>query len=57
MIHGKEEKIWNRGHIFFFCVLAVCNPDCDQGDCTAPDECTCHKGWTGSICDQRKYQT
>ena len=41
----------------FFCVLAVCNPDCDNGDCTAPDNCTCHEGWTGSICNQRKYQT
>lgn len=32
-------------------VLAICNPACVNGNCTAPDTCTCNPGFGGSACD------
>ncbi|CAL4087112.1 unnamed protein product, partial [Meganyctiphanes norvegica] len=33
------------------CYEAVCDPACVNGNCTAPNNCTCEEGWTGAICD------
>ena len=36
-----------------FCITpcaAVCSISCSQGNCTAPDTCTCESGWDGPTC-------
>lgn len=34
-----------------YIVLAQCLR-CVNGECTGPNQCTCHNGWTGSSCDR-----
>jgi|GEM_PF-449857 len=29
----------------------VCDPECVNGDCTAPDLCSCDPGWSDALCD------
>ena len=34
---------------------AVCDPSCGRhGNCVRPDECACHNGWEGDVCDKGK---
>ena len=40
---------------FSYLKIAVCTPECENGDCTAPDTCTCTSGWTGPTCKICKY--
>ena len=30
---------------------ATCVPDCEHGDCIAPNHCVCDRGWEGRYCD------
>ena len=33
------------------CSLAACTGGCGgHGECTSPEECTCHSGWKGGDC-------
>lgn len=35
------------------CLLytATCNPECEHGNCIAPNHCVCDYGWEGRYCD------
>ncbi len=44
-----------KGSNFNCFVLAVCKNNCVNGDCTAPDTCTCSIGWSGSTCTEGFY--
>ena len=37
--------------------LAVCTPECENGDCTGPNECKCYTGWKGDRCRQGKQSS
>lgn len=30
----------------------ACFPPCVKGECTGPDICSCHTGWTGEACNE-----
>ena len=58
MMAGKETSVIRVKHktllvktydVMVNCV-AVCCSGCVQGNCTAPDQCSCWKGWTGEQC-------
>lgn len=31
-------------------VAAICDPACNHGNCTAPNQCACDNGWKGQTC-------
>lgn len=31
--------------------LAICNPSCVHGTCSAPDTCVCDRMWEGTLCE------
>ncbi len=33
------------------CLLALCVPDCVNGNCTTPGFCSCDAGWLGETCE------
>ena len=37
-----------------YLLIAICLPACQNGRCTAPNNCTCNSGWAGSDCSQRE---
>lgn len=43
---------WIADHYGDLCSTPVCNPECvhHQGNCTAPNTCTCELGWFGPDC-------
>ena len=44
-------------YCLYFILVAVCNPECiNGGSCDYPDECNCTEGWSGRLCDKRKYK-
>ncbi len=32
--------------------VAICSPECVNGDCVSPNTCDCDVGWTGSTCNE-----
>ena len=33
------------------CLMPVCDPQCQHGECRSPDLCACEIGWEGTHCD------
>ena len=57
---GYTLKLYTQCSEFFSNFLytlhvAVCAPSCVRGTCTAPGVCRCPSGWTGRICETRKW--
>jgi hypothetical protein len=45
MVHEEVVLITERK-------LAICTNSCVNGDCVAPDQCSCYAGWSGPLCDE-----
>jgi len=41
---------WTNEHLL--CTVPQCGYDCENGNCTGPDTCTCDVGWTSANCSQ-----
>ncbi|XP_065835763.1 signal peptide, CUB and EGF-like domain-containing protein 1 [Oscarella lobularis] len=33
------------------CDIAICSPECLNGQCVSPDQCFCNLGWVGTSCE------
>lgn len=33
------------------CSIPICDPECQHGECRAPNFCACEIGWEGTHCD------
>ena len=37
---------------YSYCSTPICDPGCVNGNCTAPNVCTCDVGWFGADCTE-----
>ena len=58
-IGTNNQQVTNRAgtliHSVEFYSATTCSPDCVNGECIGNDQCACDAGWTGPICDVRKF--
>ena len=48
--HGYIRCLPGRTNVHGLCNTPICQHDCEHGNCSGPDTCTCEVGWTSANC-------
>merc|ERR1711936_387954 len=48
--HGYTRCLPGWTNVHGLCNTPICQHDCEHGNCSGPDTCTCEVGWTSTNC-------